>query len=765
MDCVQVNLSMSRYYPRPSRTGRRIELGRQLHGSTIYPDADEGDDSGLDSSHDLQTQRELSWPRIYLRLIKVFFCYTHAHFPFVVYERLAHAFNLAYGDFRLMAQYLNGTEADKEHPVICGGPTQMHIRQGSGNVECTPETLEVLFAVILAWAAHHIHLPFEALDPAIFTQMGHSSLVDAILADPELGYKRTAPVEVRSSADENTAGGPKRRVKRRQGVACDTCRLRRVRCDLMEQPAGSKACSRCRVKRIVCTDRYIQWKQQRDMQRRPAGGTGDTRTLPVAVTCVQLLPEIHEFEFDEQLPPATLGLSQQELLEYGMVRENVCNILINRALLLVHKYDLQHTCNTQSAQVLGLLASLLDYSRPEMAYDAQRAAVLHMSRLFPCIHIDLSGIEQSAEAEARMKDVFSARSQLTLWVRDAIFNVSHQRRPQLSAHWFMVGIRAPDAPDAQDDGLRPLNLDDIKGYMREDLPESTALCLIFCSTTHLGSIAHHLFRDVMAPLSEQLSLPSLAQVETIATACHAIWDDLYTVEQSHRLFTSRARLRLPQLRAISVLHWTTMVYCLIFVPYHALSRRLRDWFVTNNSHLARGSSSGEERTRVLEAMRRLFQESQEKTLCYCRVIAYLARNQLSTGLIHRASSLTRQLFRVAQYLARSPAVDGTAESEQDSEAYRPDSHSVASVDFLLNPPEGHKPEILPAPSPHDTTTSIIYPDLALSVPLSRHLAPYTREAKRREVDWCIEALGQIGYAFPGLDTEIRRIVDIVQAMS
>ena len=42
---------------------------------------------------------------------------------------------------------------------------------------------------------------------------------------------------------------------------------------------------------------------------------------------------------------------------------------------------------------------------------------------------------------------------------------------------------------------------------------------------------------------------------------------------------------------------------------------------------------------------------------------------------------------------------------------------------------------------------------------------FIRERKRDEIDGCIEALGQIGYAYAGLETEIRRIVDIVQAMS
>ncbi|KAI3620057.1 hypothetical protein CBS9595_002024 [Malassezia furfur] len=761
VDCVQVSVSMSRYYPRPSRTGRRIELGRQLHGSAVYPDpSDEADDEHKDSSDAAAAQRELSWPRIYLRMIKVFFSYTHPHFPLISYERFARAFNASYGDLKVMAQFINQRDtAAGDRPFEYSGPQHLSLQRGNAEEECTPETLEVLIAVILAAAARHVHLPFESLDPAIFAKMGTTSLVDAILADPELGYKRKQPpADVRQGtpATDTPVGGAeggKRRVKRRQGVACDTCRLRRVRCDLMEQPPGSKACSRCRVKRIVCTDRYIQWKQQHDLQKHAAGQAGNARTVPVAVSCVQLLPELHEFEFDEMLSPSTLNLSQQELLECGMVRENVCNLLLNRALLLVHKYNLQHTCNMQSALCLLLLATLLDYARPEMAFNAQTASVRHLQGIQPYVHIDFTGIEEPRIAHLRLCDLFAARMQLCAWVHDAVLNVSYQRRPQFAYNWFLVGERCPEAPTGTS-SLRALRVHELDKYLRDDLPEMTAMVLVFSSTTHLGRIAHRMYRDLIEPLAKQTSLPSEADVQRITDVAHSLWEDLYVVERAHQFLARRARNELRELRAISIVHWSTMMYSLMFILYQAVTRCLRDWFITNNSQLSRGSATEEARTRVLDAIRALFQESQERMLCICRAFAYLARNQLSTGLLHRATSLTRQLFRVAQFLARSQPAESAARS--DDAAHRdaavpvpvrraaPAEQAAARVDFLLNPAQASGSDAaprhnaaMPAPSEdaaHMARESIFDPELCVAVPTTRMLPPFTRERKRDEID-------------------------------
>ncbi|GAA6023933.1 hypothetical protein JCM11491_000292, partial [Sporobolomyces phaffii] len=51
-------------------------------------------------------------------------------------------------------------------------------------------------------------------------------------------------------------GNPKK--KRKQLVACDSCRLRRVKCDRSEKMGGP--CSECEKKKITCTDTYVKNK-------------------------------------------------------------------------------------------------------------------------------------------------------------------------------------------------------------------------------------------------------------------------------------------------------------------------------------------------------------------------------------------------------------------------------------------------------------------------------------------------------------------------
>lgn len=56
--------------------------------------------------------------------------------------------------------------------------------------------------------------------------------------------------------------GKWRRPKRKQGVTCDSCKLRRLRCDKLERSKGMR-CSRCEDKSIICTNEHIQSKRKK----------------------------------------------------------------------------------------------------------------------------------------------------------------------------------------------------------------------------------------------------------------------------------------------------------------------------------------------------------------------------------------------------------------------------------------------------------------------------------------------------------------------
>ena len=68
-----------------------------------------------------------------------------------------------------------------------------------------------------------------------------------------------------------------------------------------------------------------------------------------------------------------------------------------------------------------------------------------------------------------------------------------------------------------------------------------------------------------------------------------------------------------------------------------------------------------------------------------------------------------------------------------------------------------------APLTPDAPKAAANYDALLKLPRSRDLEPFTHAAKNAEIDWFIRALGQLGFAYAGLETEIRRIVDIMHA--
>ncbi|PKI82425.1 hypothetical protein MVES_003639 [Malassezia vespertilionis] len=727
-----VNSSMSRYFPRPSRTGRRIELGRQLHGYQVYPDKESNGETCT------QDALALSWPRIYLRMLLYFFSFTHTYLPVVHYDRFVKAFNRSYGDTHMMSIYYNQDTSAAPY-----GPLLQDEISGDVLSESTPETMEMMIVVMLASAAHHVDLPFESLDFSIFNKMGRVSLVDAILNDSVLGYCR--------KPQEAMNGYGKQRQKRRQGVACDTCRLRRVRCDLMEQPPGSKACSRCRVKRIVCTDRYIQWKRQRGMQKHASAAPGDFRALPASVTNLQLLPSYWEFEFTEHYMPARLHLSQQEILEQGVVREQACNLLINRALLLVHKYNLLHVRNMQTVRSLLLLSNLLDYSRPRMSYESQRIAILHLQALCTPVWLDLSAWETGGASRATTQ-LFREKSQVIGWTRDAIFNVTHKQRPEMAPDWFSLGV--------QEGGKwTELGAKDLDTYLHSDTPIEVAAFFFFVLHAMMGKYAHALYRNIMAPLAQKRAL-SAAEVDAIVQACLALWSDLHLVEKSLRFSALHGASFFHAMPTINPILWILSSYFLLFLLYQALFRQLRDWFASASSLFSRTDDVDP------EIVRRLLQMSQDRLLGICRVVACLVRNVKETGVLFHATPVTRQLFRVAQMLARTDPIE-SVQAAAEHVAERSESlDGASSVHALLNPigtcasPRAQEDA---RPQTQATKEIAAQMDKVVNLPLSSELLSYTAEAKRAEIAWCIEGLGQIGFAFAGVEPEIRRVVDIVQA--
>lgn len=760
-NCVKVKAPQSRYCPRPTRTGRRIELGRQLHGSTMHMD-DTEDISELDRQ--LYQQRlELSWPRIYLRLLHCFFSFAFPNVPIPEYERFAHAFNRSFGDPTMLARYLNGQEGDE---ATCSyfrstRPDSL-LKDPGGRIDATPETVEVMLTVMCAWGAHYILLPFEHVDPECFTHMGHESLVHAAEVDHQLGFRRTAPSGTPCSAvnEEN----PKKRHKRRQGVACDTCRLRRVRCDLMEQPPGTKSCTRCRVKRIVCTDRYIQWKRERDMVKNSGAG----RALPE----VQLLPKREEFHIMEELPQSVLNLSQQELLEYGNTREATCNFFVNRALMLVHKYDLVNKPYNQSVTALVLLSTLLDSSRPETSLDAHRVAVQHMKNMYMPTFYDLNQMRQMSSMLEQNKYLSPNRVFLTTYIRDGVMCVARQREPLLPEDWWTMGFY-------NDDGSkRPLSDSELVSFAESlSAPDSCCMCILLAQ--RVSSVAHYIYREVIVRSRTSPMPPTMASYRELHERCHCAWDRLFAVETALHVLYAKIGPVLQAMRPFNMVMWAFTVLGMEFLLYQVMLRRINEWASATSMLILRDDREAQEE--LSNHVRSLMRQSQDYAHKMCRVMVCFIRNLMPTSLLHRGTLMVRVTFRVAQLLSRTPAEleeveDLCDEDDHDKNCIfgSPDGSRSSMALFLelLNPQPGESPAT--PPLAHDDMKHTSYVDAdacwedvsaVLRLPLSRQLGPFTRQVRKSDLDCCIEALGRIGFSYPHLGVEIRSIVDTMQSMA
>lgn len=743
--CDPVHVSPNRYYPRPSRTGRRIELGRQLHGSADYGNMDA---RATAASAVLNKDLEMSWPRVYLRLLNCYFSYAFSSAPVIEYERFAQAFNRSYGDLGMMSRLFNGQEGDEAtRAYFLERRVHLVTQDNAPKDESSPETLQVLLTAMCAWGMRFIHLPFESLDIESLENLGSQSLISAVRLDPCLGFRRAALVEPPSSG-QKPATKPR---KRRQGVACDTCRLRRVRCDLMEQPPGVNVCTRCRVKRVVCTDRYIRWKRERDLQKRP----NEARPLPD----VQLLPLREEFEPREELPLSVLGLSQQELLEIGHTREAACNYLVNRVLMLIHKYDLVHRCTTESVCSMILLMLLLDHARPQMAAASQQVAVSHLQRLYQRGEFNLGCLSHEMSIDDLFNRLSAMRLLQTAWSRDAIASVMYQKPPAMPADWFVAGYRTH-----ADGSLVAAPVVDIAKLARSVSPPMT-LAVLFLLPQQLGVVAHNISRRVQLPTMEMTQPPTLEYLRDLTQVCHEIWDQLLAVEEALHVSMCQSRPHLSAALPIFGIKWAGMVVMLLFVTYRAVCGRLGEWMSSMRTSLCPSRVDAiEVPMDVMIDLQDLYQTSRARTLAIARVGAYYCHAMLPTCTFFRGSSMSRLLFRMAQLLSRAnPVVDDCGDTFEPDLPSMKASLSTPSTPLvaLLNPTSGE--EMPRPPSKPIHRVSPLESALLQSVPLSTELVPFTAQAKQQEVHWMIEALGHMGFAYPGMGTEIRRIVDILHA--
>ena len=167
--------------------------------------------------------------------------------------------------------------------------------------------------------------------------------------------------------------------------------------------------------------------------------------------------------------------------------------------------------------------------------------------------------------------------------------------------------------------------------------------------------------------------------------------------------------------------------------------------------------------RLTDRIYTLMRKGQKYTLNFSRVMAHFVHQLMPTGLVHRGTALIRNTFRIAQVLSRTPPMLENVHSGLEHDLAYTGCRPILFRDLLNPQPEPPKNERVQTADP----PLLVYPDdvsVLLQLPLSRSMGPFTREVRDSEIDYCIQALGRVGYSFPNVDMEISRIFDTVNAM-
>lgn len=726
-----------------------------------------------------------------LRLLTCYFATAHVQIPVVDFASFSSRYNLAQGDYRKMSVMLNGGSALENIPSI-----PMPLPAGMPNVWpgtshstiSTPGTTEALVAAMHAWAAHYTDMPL-----AFGSQYKSLDLESSINTGSQQVRSRRRPSSVVDEGDDSENSleeqndyshlPPAKRPKRKQGVACDTCRLRRVRCDLMERKDGMP-CTRCQDKKIVCTDEYIQQKRrdneaklrkEREKLRKQLGssggsaGEGDSSAFE-NVNASQLRDNPDPLAWTEMPGAPALITLEQSPMKIGVARQAFCHEMLTKAVVLLHKHKLLYRPSVEAVQVMVLLIHLFDLVDPSFSSQMIAASASHMRAL------GLQSLDEVDENDPKsVENLFNLmqdkRVWCTAWTRDAIACCVHRSAPNYFED-TPIKIRGSLVDPAGANKPAP------------ELTPAMGLSFSVMSLLQIGVLSRFVIKHIdnitssnYPPPQERFPmLPTAADNLRLQRACHAAWKsndalidffDRCTLKSWHQM--EALKIHRPKVWIGAVKVSSAMVTLSIF-RILGERQRLNATYLqavseTHGSHAIAADDIAQS-----QSLRQLFEESRQKTLTVCRRVARLVQK------MHRRPSLTfqtggillKQLFAVAQFIARSPAnLDNDFGGQDPSEPFLqlPNGAGMASggsqqLDTKQKLNLATTGTFIPTVRPEAPASPSELYDLAMSY--DAPLPKFTREAKQSEVGACVSALEQIGYAWP-VESEVQSIKMLMQA--
>lgn len=825
--CTKTHAPPSRRYPRPSRSGKRIEQARMLHGASA-------DDQAISkptmerinaSTILIRALTELRGAEVRItdrvmagslsiQLLNCFFAVCHMQAPVIDFTHFSKTFNLANGDPRKMSIMSNGGSAAEglpSHIPEVQGLTSLTWPETKESKIGTPGSTETLLAVLHAWAAHYTDAPiafgpdFKDLD----------TVQDRLLEVDDNGLIQTA-----TSLDGRDADSSKpslKRPKRKQGVACDTCRLRRVRCDVTERPDGM-GCSRCEDKKIKCTQDYIEAKRAKLAAKSAKGSKVDE---VISSDTLDTASDSHTAEANRLSPRSWITSRGDTLirsyrpgdiehnLRRGKARKAFCHALLNHALSLVHKYDLLKKPSVESLQILCLLAPLLDSVDGVQAHFFADTACQHADKLGMSTKLIVDETDRHA-VEHMLSTMQSHRVFLTTWCRDSIASGLNRRKP------FFKEDRAIEVVGQASFRKDTVSVENPRqGEMV--LSGEMGLTFVIMTMVQIGALSRFLATHIdsadgfkpsippwqqpmgasMAPIPRSArfsSRPSLAEVRKLERACGAVWNSLDSLMLFFDRCASKAWSTMNSLQPFRPLGWIASTKVCGSLLYLALFRALGErhranaaFMATLNHSLGGQSAMFEEDKIVAASLKALFDKSMQRAIVSCRKTARFIGILLPMGILQTGGPVLKQIFPVAQFLAKIPSVSdeqvasrtsgrpASAGSHSDSTASPNDMSSFIDpqalqqrnlVDSFVSHEEQRErvQNVQSAAQSKDGSGSAYIEVLRQLEGMHQlNLGPYTHSSKKREVDFLIEGLSQLGYAWDTMDREIGVIQDLLQA--
>lgn len=810
LKCTRSTAVPSRRFSRPSRTGKRIEQARQIHGSVSSNGAAPDNASmpndpnqssmtfpGLQSiqSTDNRLSSAVMSGAVSLRLLTCFFTQCHQHMPIVDFASFSSRYNSARGDARAMSIMLSGGSAKEDIPSlpmrVPGLAFTTWPKSGESTIS-TPGTSETLIAVMHAWAAHYTDLPL-AFGPAA-RELGLLDGPPTLTRTVSSSTHTTTRAD--SDGDEGSPGedGPQlpasKRPKRRQGVGvCDSCRLRRLRCDLIERKDGM-ACTRCQDKKIVCTDEYIQEKRKKNEAKRrreqekrrksvsasvDGAATSDGEHASMAAGPSNQLgdnPDPQAWTEVPGQPDVMAGSSKYpSLVPFGQARQPFCHELLTKAVVLVHKHQLLHKPSVEAVQALVLLVQLFYLVDPNFSSELTQAAASHMRLM------GLQSIDEVDETDRKaVENLFillqSKRVWCSSWTGDAISSCIFRIVPNFSED-KAIRVGAGKKDQGTGNAGPPPELSPEMGLSWSVMALMQIGVLARFVTKHIDGIVGP---DLLPPQDRFPMLPTAVENRKLRKACEAVWKSNDALMTFFDRCTLKAWTQMEALKIFQPKSWiaackstSTMITLNI---YRILGERHRlNALRLDGISKAHGSQviSAEDRAQS-QALRELFESSCIRALLSCRRMARLVAKLLQKPdlTFQTGGIFLRQIFAIAQYLARTPIEEAspTSPTKTDSTgaAGRLPSSSPApgnaavdprNVSSTAVPPTGMfipnvKPDQQEAPS-----------DLySLAFGFDAPLPPFTAEQRKKEVESCLVALDQLGFAW-AMEDEIESVKSIL----